>query len=290
MAAAARRAFLGHSATGGYNAGSNQQPNHQGDGEPMSRVKEIELSQMAPLRDVSQKIAQYLHQLITAYLAPISPLLAPNRVLGEYLEGFSRDRLPGADKAYAALEENYGALCRDVFRLPSKMRSPVPAIKSRLEVYPWEYIYNLGDDAGRPVTVTCPTRWVVAYDLPYTLSDLLKAKLAGEKPQPEETKQLIINSLVLWMMMERSAAIKKLLEDLRFPITVETSSASGNMPYIVVRAAVEAFRPQDDLINMVCQLSGRPVFEELVDLEAIETVPDPLVAALKELAGGAAAG
>ena len=251
----------------------------------MTRVKEIELQQMAPLREVSQKISQFLHKTLTSYLSPLTPLLAPNRVLGEYLEGFSRDRTPGADKAYALLEENYVKLCRDVFRLPSKLGSPVPAIKSKLDVYAWEYLYAVGGNASNTVTITSPTRWVMAYDLPFGLPNLIKSRRAGEKPAQDDTRQLIVNSLTLWMMMERSSAIKQLLGDLRFPVTVTTSQVSGNLPYIVVDAAVESFRPQDDLISMVCQLSGRPVFEELVDQEAINNIADPLKDKLRQFAG-----
>lgn len=249
----------------------------------MSRVKEIDLQQMAPLRDVSQKISQFLHQTLTSYLAPIGPLLAPQNVLGEHLEGFSRARVPGADQAYQELEQRFVSLCRDTFRLPSKLKSPVPAIKTRIDAYPWEYLHALGGDPARTITITSPTKWVLAYDHGYTLSNLVKSKLSGDKPQIDETKQLIINAVTLWMMMERSPGLKQLLGDLRFPVSVETSPVSGDLPYIVVDAAVECFRPQDDLITMVTQLSGRPVFEELVDLDAVEQIEDPLVTRLKAL-------
>ena len=249
----------------------------------MSQVKEIDLAQMAPLRDVSQKISQHLQQTISGYLSPLAPLLAPNRVLGEHLTGYSRDRLPNADKNFAQLEERYVRLCQHTFRLPSKIRSPVPPIKLTLDVHPWEYLYEIGD---RTIIISSPVKWVLAYESPFGLSNLLRAKMAGEKPQPEETKQLIINSLTLWMMMERSRGIKQILEDLRFPVSVDTSPISGDLPYIVLTAATEAFRPQDDLINMVIQLSGRPAFEELVDPDAVANIRDPIVDKINEIITG----
>ena len=249
----------------------------------MSQVKEIDLGQVAPLRDVSQKISEFLHDTLTSYLAPVNPLLAPNRVLGEHLEGFSRERVPSADKNFVTLEQRYVKLCRDHFRLPSKIRSPVPAIKTGLEVYPWEYLYEVGD---RTIIISSPVRWVLAYDYTYTLSNLLRAKMAGEKPQPDETKQLIINTVTMWMMMQRSKGIQRILGDLRFPVSVETSPVTGDMPFVVISASVEAFRPQDELINTVIQLSGRPAFEELVDREAVESMPDPLLSRIKSLVSG----
>ncbi len=249
----------------------------------MSQVKEIDLAQMAPLRDVSQKISQYLQETLSGYLSPLAPLLAPNRVLGEHLQGYSRDRLPDADKNFAQLEERYVRLCQHHFRLPSKIRSPVSSIKTTLDVHPWEYLYEVGD---RTIIISSPVKWVLSYEFTYGLSNLLRAKLAGEKPQPDETKQMLVNTLTLWMMMERSRGIKKILGDLRFPVSVATSPVSGDLPYIVLTAATEAFRPQDDLINTVIQLSGRPAFEELVDPEAVAGIKDPMVEKITELTSG----
>ncbi len=100
----------------------------------------------------------------------------------------------------------------------------------------------------------------------------------------EATKQLIINSVTMALTMERAEGIKQILADLRFPVSVATSPVSGNLPYVVVDAPVESYRPQDDLITTVIQLSGRPVFEELVDLDEIDTISDPLADKIKDLA------
>ncbi len=249
----------------------------------MTRVKKIDLQQLAHLRDVSQKISSLLHQTLTGYLAPLSALLAPSRVLGEHLDGFSRERLPGADKCFAELQASYLRVCRDFFSLPAKLRSPVPAIKAGIEVYPLEYLYTLGGEGGRTIRITSPVSWVIAYDYPYTLSSLVKAQLAGEKPQPEETKQLLINSITMKMAFDRSEGIKAILTDLRFPVSVVTSPVSGDLPYTVVQAAVPSFRPQDELIQTVIQLSGKPVFEELVDLERVDSIIDPLQQSITDL-------
>ena len=37
----------------------------------------------------SQKISTFLKETLTSYLSPLVPLMAPNRILGEYLEGFT---------------------------------------------------------------------------------------------------------------------------------------------------------------------------------------------------------
>lgn len=249
----------------------------------MGRIQDIDLKQMAPLRDASQRISRFLHSTLDQYLDPLMPLFAPQKVLGGYLEGFTRERIAGAQKNFVALEQRYVEVCMDL-ELPHKLVAPVPAIKQRLRTYPWEYHYELLDET---ITVSSPVKWVLAYDHPFDLSSLLEAKRTGEKPEAGTIKQLIINTLTLWIMMGQQDGIKAILEDLRFTVTEATSPVAGDLPFIVISSAVESFRPRDELVQTVTQLSGKPVFEELVDLEAVASIPDPLVAQLQELAQGA---
>lgn len=256
----------------------------------MSRVKEIDIQQMTQLRAITQRVCQFLQNSLEGYLLPLSSLLAPDKTLGEYMEGPARaTRTSYAEKAEKALNlltERYAAICRDTFSYPPKLPTPVPAIKFKLKLYPWEYLHALDGDSARTIAVYSPTQWVLAYDLPYTLSNLHKASTSQEKPSPAETKQLIINTVTLWIGMERQPAVKQILEDLRFPVAVKSSSVTGELPFLVVSSVVESFRPKDDLIQMVTQLSGKPVFEELVDLDEINRVKDSFVDKLKELAAG----
>ena len=48
---------------------------------------------------------------------------------------------------------------------------------------------------------------------------------------------------------------------------------------------VPAFRPQDELIRTVTQLSGKQVFEELIDVDGLPGIVDPFTASLLELKG-----
>jgi hypothetical protein len=261
----------------GYLPGKLQQ---HADG-AVSEVKEIQLQDMAPLRALSQTISQFLHKRLGSYLATLTPLLAPRKILGEYMQSAFKEKMPGADKSFAELEERYKAIGRDTFKLASKLATPLPNIKNQLEVYPWEYLYEVG---GQKVVITSPVRWVIAYRGLLDLPRLLEGSLQGEKPGPDELKQFIVNALVLRMLLERSAGVRQVLEDLRFPLRFETCSVSGELPYVVACATVPSFRPQDEIIRTVTQLSGRPVFEELVDVESVDDLPDPFKDRIRELA------
>lgn len=250
----------------------------------MAQVKEIDLQQMAPLRETSQKLSDFLKQSLSDYLSPLAALLAPGRVLGEYMEGGGKgERVRGAAESYAQVEERFEKIYRDHFQLPGHLISPVPAIKTKLKVYPWEYHYALGGNDAETVIISSPVRWVIAYDYPYTLNNLLRARQAGDKPQASESKQLVINTLTMWLALDRQAGVRRILEDLRFTITEERSPAAGDLPFMVATAALGSFKPQDEVIKTVTQLSGRPVFEELIDAEAVSGIKDPLADKLKAL-------
>jgi len=240
----------------------------------VDNVKDIDLEQMGHLRNVSQKIVQFLNTRLSAYLTTVTPLFAPRKILDEFMESAYQDRVPGADKNFAEIEKRYKAIARETFAMPSKLGTPIANIKNQLEVYPWEYLHQLDGDSSQTIRISSPVKWVMAYASGYTLSDLLEQRVQGEKHDIGDVKQLMLNSLTLWKLIDQSPEIARLLGDLRFSLSYETTAVSGELPYVVLTSDVPAFRPQDDLIRTVTQLSGKQVFEELIDVDAIADMPD----------------
>jgi hypothetical protein len=251
----------------------------------VDNIKEIDLEQMGSLRDASQRIVQFLNTRLTNYLTTITPLFAPRKILGEFMESAFRERVPGADKNFAELENRYKTIARETFGMPSKLGTPLANIKNQLEVYPWEYLHQLEGDSGQTVRISSPVKWVLTYASGYTLSDLLEQCVQGEKPESGDVKQLVLNSLTMWKLIDQSPEIVQLLKDLRFSVSIESAPVSGELPYVVLTSDVPAFRPQDELISTVTQLSGKQVFEELIDVDAIAGMPDPFTDKLQELKG-----
>ncbi len=241
----------------------------------MSSVKEIDLQQMAPLRNVSQKVSQFLSKRLTAYLNTLTPLFLPRKILGEFMQSAFEGKVPGADKNFALLHEQYQKIAGKLFNLPSKLSTPLPHIKNQLEIYPWEYSYQLSQEPSQPITIISPVKWVLSYASGYNFSRLRAARLGQETPQPEEIKQFIINTLTMHLLVDQSPGLKQIMEDLRFPLSIEESPDLGPLPLVIICATIPAFRPQDEIIQTVVQLSGRPVFEEIIDVEAIEQLEDP---------------
>ena len=251
----------------------------------MTPVKEIDMQEMGRVRQASQKISGFLQKRLNGYLQTLTPLFAPRKVLGEFMESAFKERVHGADANFIALEEAFKTLARETFDIPAKLSTPIPNIRNELVIQPWEYRYLIGGDAERPVVVTSPVRWNLTYGSGTTLSDLMKHQAGQEKLDAEDVRDFLVRALALQKLVETSPAIRNMLKDLRFPVSVETASATGDLPLIVVGSDLATFRPQDEVIEMVTQLSGMPVFEELIDLDAIPDLPDPFKAAVTELVG-----
>ena len=251
----------------------------------MDNVKEIDLEQIGQLRNVSQQIVQFLNTRLASYLTTITPLFAPRKILGEFMQSAFREQVPGADKNFAEIEKHYKLIARETFGMPSKLETPLANIKNQLEVYPWEYLYHLDGDISQSVRISSPVKWIMTYASSYTLSDILEQRMQKEQPDISDPKQLMIKNLTLWQLMEQSPEIVLLLGDLRFSVSFDEAEVSGKLPYVVLTSDVPAFRPQDDLIRRVIQLSGKQVFEELIDVDAIADMPDPFTTRLQALQG-----
>jgi hypothetical protein len=241
----------------------------------MSVVKDIELGQVAQLRSTSQKISQYLHKRLVAYLTTLTPLFAPRRILGEFMQSAFEGKVPGADKNIAEVQEHYKKLIGKPFELPSKLTTPLPAIRNQLEIYPWEYAYQVGQAGSQIITITSPVQWALSYPSGYSLSRLRAARLGKEAQRPEEIKQFIVNALTMHLLVTQSPGIRQIMEDLRFPLSMEEAPELGELPLVVIHSTIPAFRPQDEIIQTVTQLSGTPAFEEIIDVEAIAGLEDP---------------
>ena len=87
------------------------------------------------------------------------------------------------------------------------------------------------------------------------------------------------------MAMEKNPGIKNIFEDLRFPIQTEKSADLGNLSLPTIQSFVPSFRPKDEIVQGAIQLSGTPVFEEIIDIDVISSLEDSLKKNILEVAG-----
>jgi hypothetical protein len=247
-----------------------------------TKVKDIPLDQLTGMRETSQKVSQTLHGILATHLKTLTPLFAPRKVLGEYMESAFKDKVPGADKTFAKLEAQYKELCQAPFDIPPKLGTPIPNIKNQLTIQPWCYPYTIGD---LELNVRSPVRWVLGYAAAYDLNRLMQSHMSKERPRPEDVKTLLLTTLTMAYLLDMSPGLKELVAGLNFSLTIEHAPIAGTLPFAVVSAPIRSFRPQDDMMKIVAQLSGTPVFEELVDVEEIAALEHPFKTRLTPLLG-----
>ncbi len=239
----------------------------------MTPIKEIQFEEMSALRERSQKIGSLLSEDLRAYTKTLTALCAPRKVLGEFMQSASRDKVVGAEKSFALLEERYKAVMRDAFGLSAKLSTPLPAIHNKLSLTPWCYSEVLTGSSS-PLIFSTPVRWVLSYDCSYDLRDLITDRIKSEELRYEEVSPFVVRALVAWLLFEQSPELKRILSGLGFDVSLEVlPEISGDLPYVVLTSTVPAFRPQDSLVSMVSQLSGGSSFEELVDVDGIKAMP-----------------
>jgi len=249
----------------------------------MTKVKEIQLDQLTGMRETSQKVSQALHGILSAHLKTLTPLFAPRKVLGEFMESAFKDKVPGADKVFAKFEAQYKELCQSPFDIPPKLSTPIPNIKNQLSLQPWCYPYTIGD---LELSVRSPVRWVLGYSATYDLNRLLQSHMSKEAPRYEDVKTLLLTTLTMAHLLDMSPGLKGLVEGLNFSLSIEQATIAGTLPFAVIAAPITSFRPQDEMMKIVAQLSGAPVFEEIVDVEEIATLEHPFKTRLQTLIGG----
>jgi len=103
-----------------------------------------------------------------------------------------------------------------------------------------------------------------------------------ESRQADDMKQSIIDHLSMAIFLKRFPALVQLLQDLRYKVETVELEDLGGLSVIVLKSPIEAFLPPDEFIDQITQLSGIPAFQEIIDLEAVENISDPLKNVLKD--------
>jgi hypothetical protein len=236
----------------------------------------LTFEQLADLREKTETIAQFLKDRLKGHLETIRPAFAPRRVLGKYTG--TRDGVAGEDKAFAQLQTQYQAVCRNPFALPPDLDQDMLAnIDNQIDVHPWEYTYEAkGTKEAKTLTMNSPVRWVLTYSSGYTLAQVRQAVSGLQDRRSDYVRQFVVNALVMRFMFDHYPGIPQLLTDLRYEVRVEKGQGLGELPFVTVSACIPSFRPTDDLILTATRFSGVPAFIELLNVDAVPLLQDPL--------------
>lgn len=238
--------------------------------------KPLTLQELPDLRRRTEGTAKLLYEQLMHHLDVLGPLLSPERMLGKAV-GAKMD-VPGAESALSDLQRKYKEFVGKPYELPSELDHQwLTLIGNKLKLYQWEYLHPAkSGDATEMITMTSTVRWVLCFNSNYTFAQA-KAALSGKEPRRIEfLRQFVVNALVMNQVIARNPGLVRLFADLRYEIKTDFSPELGQLPLVTVTSCLPSVRPADDLLIAAASFSGVPAFIELLDLDAVRALQDPL--------------
>ena len=236
------------------------------------------------LRKLTRAIADVVRVQMTEYLATLAPLLRPKMVLGDHIEDGTKESTRRSDKAFKELQTLYESLAATKpFNLPRDLTLPLRLVGSGLEITPVDTALPIrsGSDT-RTIMVRSPLTWTLTYSgyPPTRLPELLKAKLQTG----DELGQFVVSYLLMHVVISHSPGLVSVFDALHFPITTTTVPEFGPLPITRVGVAISTTRPSDDVILQSAELTGVDAFEEVVNVQDLSNLRDPLKQRLFDIA------
>ena len=234
------------------------------------------------LRKLTRAIADVVRAQMTEYLGTLAPLLRPKMILGDHVEDGTKESIRRSDKAFKDLQALYDSIAgTKPFNLPRELT--LRLVGSGLEITPVDTALPIksGSDT-RTIMVRSPLTWTLTYSgyPPTRLPDLLKVKLQIG----EELTQLVVSYLLMHVVVTNSPGLMSIFDALHFPITTVTVPEFGPLPITRIGVAVSTTRPSDDVILQSAELTGMDAFEEVVNVQDLSRLRDPLKQRLLDIA------
>jgi len=242
----------------------------------MTTQATLTFENLAVLRRKTEAISDFLQTRLLQHIETLGSLFAPEHVLGK---PSSQRELTQSSKSLAELREVYRQFIGKPFDLSRDFESEmVTQIGNRLEVVRADYLHKAVSAQGRAklVTISSPVRWLLTYRSAYNPSQARQVMVGKEERRMEHLQQFVLNAVVLRTVINRNEGLKDLFSDLRFEIEIKPVQDLGSLPLVSIVAPLPSFRPADDLILASTDFSGVPAFIELIDVDAIHALQDPL--------------
>ncbi|WFF43393.1 hypothetical protein EVC62_18890 [Salinicola endophyticus] len=238
-------------------------------------------------RKQTRAVSDLLKAQAADYLATLSPLVRPQPLFGEYLQGAPRGSGRETQhhfKEFRTLFDKHAGA--RPFNLMNELEVPLNIINSTPELYPLEYEHTL--DNGTRVRVTSPTRWVVGYSS-FELSRFRQV-VGDPNRSGSELHRFVVHYLMLFHCFSRAGGLGRLFKGLRFPVGFQCLDDFGDLPFCVISSPVSSTLPSDPVIRHSTEISGSRSFEELISDAEIEAMRDGLREQLSEALAAASAG
>lgn len=238
----------------------------------------LTLDRLLRLHAVTRDVSAAVQKQLKAHLETLAPLFRPRRLLGDYMEGAGREPVVGSERTWAELQDLYRKVAVKIFDLRPELPNPLPSIASQFALYEWEYPHGVQTERGwQTIRVTNPLTWVVSYSSPLSPGVLRQQLAEGSRQKdPEAVRSFVLHACVLGLMFQKYPALGDLLTALRYRVETRTVREFGDLPLLTISAPFATLRPADDLVVKAAGFAGGSTFAEVLDIEAIRQLRDPV--------------
>jgi hypothetical protein len=238
--------------------------------------KSMTLSEVIEMRRKTEAVSKYLHERLIGYIETLRPLFVPDRYIGKLAGG--KFDVQGSDRALGEIQHTYREFTAKPFDLSLEFDPHwLSLVGSRLDLQRWAYTHRIQTNGEtKAITITSPSRWILTYRSTFTVAEMADAIGSKERAPIELRRQFVVNSLVMQLAVTRNPGLGPLMDGLHYRLQSEVFPGLSKLPIVTLTSPLPSFRPSDDLILEATGFSGVPAFIELLDLEAIRELRDPL--------------
>lgn len=238
------------------------------------------------LRKITRAVSDLLRAQMREHLTTLAPLVRPKTVLGDYIQSSSKDATRGGEKAFRGLQSAYESLApAKPYNLTKELKLPIEIVSSALEMTPMEYTHTARSEReSKFVSITSPLRWVLNYS-GFSLNRL-KELMADRNRRSDDVREFLLHYLVMQTVFHTQTGVASILGALHFPITTGRLPEFGELPITYISSSISTMRPPDEVIIESTEISGSNAFEEVINLEDIIKLRDPLRERLIETVRG----
>jgi hypothetical protein len=228
------------------------------------------------LRKLTRSVAAALGGQLTEHLTALTSVLRPEMAFGKLIQGGQKDWVVKSEQALRELNALYARLApAPPFSLRTELTPPFDLGGLSLEITPVEYTHVVQSGASsRKITVRCPLAWTLSYS--GFAPPAFKRLLGSGTRSPNELQRFLLAYLALHVVTKMQPGVVNVLNGLRFPVTTTNDKQFGELPITRIGVAVATERPSDAVIIESAEVTGMDAFEEIVKLEDIERLRDPL--------------
>ena len=212
------------------------------------------------LRKLTRAIADTARAQLTEYLNTLTPLLQPQGILGDYIQGAQKETTLKSDQAFKDLKALYeSAAPAKPLNLRRELSPPFSFSNLSLDITPLDYVHVAQTEGGpRKITVRSPLTWTLTYSgfAPGRLQEVLDQQVRGD-----ELHKFILSYLLIHFVMKYRPGVTRMLEGLHFPVTTTTVPEFGQLPITRVGIEIATRRPSDDVVLESAELTGMDLIQ-----------------------------